>query len=767
MRKVRFLIVCLFVLCSLPLNAQPPKPRRATESKVIDPYLKWFSFTRTFGCTGLRVSEETILLAGINGPVLLPYPDPHLPIPDLSKIKSVKEVLQKEKIASYKLSPNFLRIFIRTDPSAQSYELWNPYRGQPKPIGTFTIGIFGPFSPPGSGEEMFINELPASKIVELRDTRTGKRIRSLTISDQSDNLNVGNVIFSPDGQRLAMTLNSSALSSIDSRVDSRDAMIELWNPHNGKRIRRITVPKQGKPFVSVNAPPVFSPDGRRFVVYIERSKPWRRDYDGTQEPSIEEYQKKLKQNTRNSIELWSSDGKRLATLELPENYGGATSLVFSPDGKIIAGVMTNLEGFSMQNIFLWNSRTGEHIRTLGTNTVISRFVFSPDGKIIAPSEGTDEIPLWNPHTGEVIKTLKHNVRYEDFKPGEISGPGATKKGVISDWKISHFAFGPGGRTAAAMAEMIPVFWEISPSTNNLAPPRGAQLPPKGQGRTVSPPISPTKPVPPKETDQLTKGRDKKVSTPTPPAEPLPPKGMVLIPAGEFQMGSNYLANKELKPVHTVYLDAFYIDTHEVTVGEYKQFLKATQGDAYRFPPSVTKYSPTDKHPIVGVSWHDAMAYAKWAGKRLPTEAEWEKAARGPEQFEHYPWEGKEIGDSQANYGGVWGEILPVGTFKPYSYGLYDMAGNVAEWCLDPFLNDFYENSPSPRKNPFAGFLKSRDETIANFESVKGKRVVRGGHWNSPETNVRVDIRQKAAVRTQEGKPQGYTSVGFRCAKDAR
>ena len=238
----------------------------------------------------------------------------------------------------------------------------------------------------------------------------------------------------------------------------------------------------------------------------------------------------------------------------------------------------------------------------------------------------------------------------------------------------------------------------------------------------------------------------------------PPKRMVLIPAGEFQMGSTYLTNKESQPVHTVYLDAFYIDTHEVTVGEYKQFLK-TQGKQ-RLSSVAEKYVPTDKHPIVDVSWHDAMAYAQWAGKRLPTEAEWEKAARGPEQFEHYPWEGEDIGSSQANYNGTWGEILPVGRFKPNGYGLYDIAGNVFEWCLDPFFNDFYKNSP--KKNPFAGFqFKTRDETIAASKSVKGQRVIRGGTWKSEPLNVRVDVRNKA------GGTQGYINVGFRCARDVQ
>jgi len=121
--------------------------------------------------------------------------------------------------------------------------------------------------------------------------------------------------------------------------------------------------------------------------------------------------------------------------------------------------------------------------------------------------------------------------------------------------------------------------------------------------------------------------------------------MVLIPAGEFEMGSNDGRFDE-KPVHTVYIDAFYIDTHEVTVGQYKQFIKET--DYRPLPDWVSIYSPTDKHPVFGVSWHDAMAYCQWAGKRLPTEAEWEYAARGGLERKKYPWGDKEPDETLAN-----------------------------------------------------------------------------------------------------------------------
>ena len=169
--------------------------------------------------------------------------------------------------------------------------------------------------------------------------------------------------------------------------------------------------------------------------------------------------------------------------------------------------------------------------------------------------------------------------------------------------------------------------------------------------------------------------------------------MVLIPAGPFQMGSN-TGDSDEKPVHTVYVDAFYMDIHEVTNAQYKQFVDANpQWRQARIP---TYYHdgeylkhwngnnyPTGKgdHPVVYVSWYGAMAYAQWARKRLPTEAEWEKAARGGLVGRKYPW-GNSIGPSQANYGSHVGDTTTVGSHPPNKYGLYDMAGNVWEWCLD-------------------------------------------------------------------------------------
>ena len=238
---------------------------------------------------------------------------------------------------------------------------------------------------------------------------------------------------------------------------------------------------------------------------------------------------------------------------------------------------------------------------------------------------------------------------------------------------------------------------------------------------------------------------------------LVPEGMVLIPAGKFRMGTDRLHSKKAEPVHVVSLDAFYIDKYEVTLGEYKHFVMESEHPG-SLPRGIEKYAPTDEHPVVGVSWHDAMAYATWAGKRLPTEAEWEYAARGGLFDMDYPWGNEAPDASRANYENKMGTPTPVGEYPPNGFGLYDMAGNVAEWCLDPWDAAFYVNSP--RENPFAG-PKSRDATLKDFQTIKGLRVVRGGAWNSKSLATLV-----VGSRTKGDALKKYGYIGFRCAKDA-
>ncbi len=244
-----------------------------------------------------------------------------------------------------------------------------------------------------------------------------------------------------------------------------------------------------------------------------------------------------------------------------------------------------------------------------------------------------------------------------------------------------------------------------------------------------------------------------------------PEGMVSIPAGEFQMGGNDPAER---PVHTVYVDAFFMDEHEVTNLEYQKFVLANPRwgkdrieKRFHNGSYLNHWNGNDypswyaKHPVVYVSWYAAMAYAGWAEKRLPTEAEWEYAARGGLDGQKYPWKGDVIDPGKANYGSNVGDTTAVGKYPPNGYGLYDMAGNVWEWCLDEYNKDFYRTSP--RENPLSG-ANTVDWVISNFTSVKGFRVLRGGAWDGNPRNVRV------ASRGGNNPAVTYRGLGFRCVR---
>lgn len=261
---------------------------------------------------------------------------------------------------------------------------------------------------------------------------------------------------------------------------------------------------------------------------------------------------------------------------------------------------------------------------------------------------------------------------------------------------------------------------------------------------------------------------------TPRATSVLPTGMVLIPAGDFRMGSHYSE----KPDHTVYVDAFYMDECPVTNAQYKTFLD--EKPEWRKPLKWYEWGkkhiesipgeyhngyylrhwngndyPSTKadHPVTYVSWYAAMAYAQWADKRLPTEAEWEKAARGDLTNQEYPW-GEDIDSSKANYGENVGDTTPVAKYAPNGYGLYDMGGNVWEWCLDEYAQDCFA-SLSYRNPVLGGPIPN---IIFNFTNVKNDCMLRGGSW----VDIARHVRCAYLVRS---KPSGAgDTIGFRCVR---
>ena len=318
--------------------------------------------------------------------------------------------------------------------------------------------------------------------------------------------------------------------------------------------------------------------------------------------------------------------------------------------------------------------------------------------------------------------------------------------------------------------------------------------------------------------QQEENAEKRAAPPAAPREITPSK-MVLIPTGTFQMGTNDPAFADAQPVHRVTVTAFWMDEHEVTNAEFAAFVKATNyvtvaerplnpkdfpgvpveslvpGSGVFTSPSEPvpldnplqwwKYVPgaswkhpfgpqsnidgQENNPVIHICYEDALAFATWAGKRLPTEAEWEYAAQAKQPGLKYYW-GNELkpgnkwmaniyqGDFPGNNTAEDGfaGIAPVKSFPPNAYGLYDMDGNVWEWCNDFYRADYYAKSPAA--NP-----KGPEDSYDPEEPNAVKRVQRGGSFLCSDQYC---IRYRPGSRGKGEVSSGSNNLGFRCVKDS-
>jgi formylglycine-generating enzyme required for sulfatase activity len=274
--------------------------------------------------------------------------------------------------------------------------------------------------------------------------------------------------------------------------------------------------------------------------------------------------------------------------------------------------------------------------------------------------------------------------------------------------------------------------------------------------TPTPSLTPTKTLTPTPT---------RTPTPTPyPTQITDAKGVVmrLVPAGEFSMGSEN-GDSDERPVHQVYLDAFYMDMYEVTNAAYRACVSAGVCTPPHDTSSATRSiyygnSQYDNYPVIYVDWEQANTYCEWRGGSLPTEAQWEKAARGTDG-RTYPWgnafDGTKVNfcDKNCPFGELdktvddgYADTSPVGSYESGKspYGIYDLAGNVWEWVADWYDPNYYASSPS--SNPL-GPSSGQD------------RVLRGGSWDVNRYGVRSAYRNYYTPDVIN-----FFSVGFRCAR---
>jgi formylglycine-generating enzyme required for sulfatase activity len=236
----------------------------------------------------------------------------------------------------------------------------------------------------------------------------------------------------------------------------------------------------------------------------------------------------------------------------------------------------------------------------------------------------------------------------------------------------------------------------------------------------------------------------RVETASPEVRPPTSRATMLIPAGWFIMGEND-GRRSNRPQRRVYLDAFIIQVHEVTRADFNLFVTAT---GYHTPGWQTSDVGKDPDlPMVNTLWKDAQAYCRWLGMRLPTEAEWEKAARG-EDGRHYPWGDQwDKGKANTNESRI-GDVQPVGSYPEWGspYGILDMSGNAAEWVVDYYDRDYYTYAPNSKP--------TGQEQVLDH-------VLRGGSFDDPAGWATTYFRNSS--HSAQPNPR----AGFRCAGSAK